>query len=1311
MQLTNRVSNRTMSQSSDLEQLPDLQRPGIRSGSFACLMITQWLTSINDNIFRWLVIGIGKDYVNPGDWGNILMVGSAVFLLPYLILASPAGWLADRFRKVDVIIGCKIAEVVVMCLGVVAIAIGNVPLLFITVGLMGAQSALFAPSKVATIPDLVHDRELSNANGWFGLSTVTATIIGMGLGNWLADFCGDFGQSNLWASAGVLVGIAVIGTFFSLGIRKSPAADPTARFPWNAPVRTLQDLKTLFERRDLFIVALGEMFFWSIGMLATLNIDSFAVQSGGLFETSKLPLLVSLVFGVGLGSVLAGIWSAGRVELGMLHLGAFFIAFFSAALLFVPEDFLANGWELNSGLVLSCAFLMLLGSASGLFDVPLAAYLQKKSPIEKRGAILAADNFLIFAGMFAHSILFGMLGAAVHEGAVENIPRVQQVAQQLTIEQKLAVQKICDGFEQQWVQISESNGSTARPPGFFEILLGAENPKVTRKSESIEDKELAGTALIETWLDRHPEIPREYLYARLLWVEFHHLKSRGELGTLDVYYERFPDYMPLSHQVFQQVGGIKRFTARQIFAIMALATLPVFLFVVWRLPLASLRFDCWWLSKIFFKTSIRKADSIPENMGAIVISNRRTWLDETLFLLFSPRRVRIVSFARHRSAIKQRWLRMWGEIRLYGGPSTIQQGLADARKALAHGELLACFPEPGPSPDGQLNHFDPLLQELMDKAPVPLVPAWIEGVGSRRLVGNRPPVSFFRKIRPAFSITFGEPLDRPTTLFETRQAISEIGALAMSDPEKFVAPARQFIRNCKRRKFRMKIADLAEGEMTGGEYLTRTLILRRLLRRHVLHADEDRVGVLLPPSRGAAVVNMALALDKRVAVNLNYSASEDIINACLEAAGIRHVLTSKQVMSKLGLNLKAEVVELESLRPHLTTGDKAIAAFQAYAVPSGILESSLGLNSIRPDDLMTLVFTSGSTGTPKGVMLTQNNIASNVNAFQQVINLRPDDVLMGILPFFHSFGYTVTLWGNAMIDVGAAYHYTPLDGRQVGKLCEKFKGTVLISTPTFLRGYLKRTRPEQFKSLDTVITGAEKLPPELADAFEQRFGVRPVEGYGATELSPVVSVNIPPGRAVGDSGAGLKEGTIGRPIPGVAAKILDLETGEELGPNQPGMLWVKGPNVMKGYYQREDLTSEVIRDGWYKTGDVAAIDEDGFITITGRISRFSKIGGEMVPHVQIEDALNQLIGIDDEQGIQAVVSAVPDEKKGERLVVVHVPLDISIEELRKGLAEKGLPNLYIPSADSFLEVETIPILGTGKLDLKGIQQLALERFQ
>jgi acyl-[acyl-carrier-protein]-phospholipid O-acyltransferase/long-chain-fatty-acid--[acyl-carrier-protein] ligase len=343
-------------------------------------------------------------------------------------------------------------------------------------------------------------------------------------------------------------------------------------------------------------------------------------------------------------------------------------------------------------------------------------------------------------------------------------------------------------------------------------------------------------------------------------------------------------------------------------------------------------------------------------------------------------------------------------------------------------------------------------------------------------------------------------------------------------------------------------------------------------------------------------------------------------------------------------------------------------------------------------------------------MLSHYNIGSNVGAVDEIVRLTKDDVLLGILPFFHSFGYTVTLWTVLALDPMGVYHYSPLEAREVGKLCRKYGTTIMLSTPTFLRSYLRRCEREDFGAMQVLFTGAEKLPTELADAFEQKLGIRPTEGYGCTELSPIASANIPPGRGTTGEFEGVKEGTIGRPLPGISAKIVDLDSGADLGPNRQGMLLFTGPNVMQGYLNRPDLTKEVLRDGWYVTGDVAEIDEEGFIKITGRISRFSKLAGEMVPHLRIEETLNHVLALDDAEEIRLVVSAVPDPKKGEKLVVLHTGLPITPEDICRKLGEAGLPALWTPAPDSFRQVDAIPLLGTGKLDLKGVKDLAVKLF-
>lgn len=515
------------------------------------------------------------------------------------------------------------------------------------------------------------------------------------------------------------------------------------------------------------------------------------------------------------------------------------------------------------------------------------------------------------------------------------------------------------------------------------------------------------------------------------------------------------------------------------------------------------------------------------------------------------------------------------------------------------------------------------------------------------------------------------------------------------------------LRTCRRNLRRIKFADSMGQKLTGGSLLAGCLALRKCLRRAVLQPDEEMVGILLPPSGAAVLANAALSLDRRISVNLNYTLPQQSVDSCIEQCRVRTVITSRRVMERMNLRLGANVVFLEDLASKVSRWDKVRAACTAYLLPSSLIERTLGLERIGLDDLLTVCFTSGSTGEPKGVMLSHRNVASNIEATCQVLELRPDDVALGLMPFFHAYGLTFGLWAGLTLDPLVVLAHNPLEAREVGALCRKYGVTIMMATPTLLRLYVRRCASDELASLAVVAAGAEKLSPDLAQRFKDKFGVRVIEAYGTTELSPLVAVNLrergPDGKAID-----AKAGTVGRPLPGVLARVVDLETRAELGPDEPGMLMIKGPNVMKGYLGKPERTVQVVRDGWYETGDIARIDAEGFVTIVDRQSRFSKIGGEMVPHLAIEEALARILGTEDE--VKAVIVALPDEKKGERLVVVHEPLSPTPEQICDALHRSGMANLWIPSPDNYIEVAQIPMLGTGKPDLKQLRELALAKL-
>jgi acyl-[acyl-carrier-protein]-phospholipid O-acyltransferase / long-chain-fatty-acid--[acyl-carrier-protein] ligase len=523
--------------------------------------------------------------------------------------------------------------------------------------------------------------------------------------------------------------------------------------------------------------------------------------------------------------------------------------------------------------------------------------------------------------------------------------------------------------------------------------------------------------------------------------------------------------------------------------------------------------------------------------------------------------------------------------------------------------------------------------------------------------------------------------------------------------QKTTSLLRNVIAQLRQRADMTTLSDSTGASLTGRQTLVRALVLRRRLRR-ALPPDERKIGVLLPPTVAAAVTNLALALDRRVAVNLNYSLSEKLVRFSLQEAGLRHVITSRAFLERMPIDLgETGVILIEDLAKGASAIDKSLAALLAF-LPLPLLERVLGIDAIPEDDLMTIIFTSGSTGRPKGVMLPWRSIEANTRMVDSLLQLRRDDVMLGVLPFFHTFGYTITLWTMLAMGVGAVYHTNPLEARVISRLIRERGVTILLGTPTLLRAYMRRLSAEDFASVEIVATGSERLPQAVADEFETKFGIRPFQGYGATELGPIVSANVPAARALGDPSTVLREGTVGRPAQGVRVEVRDPETGAVLGTGEPGLLWVTGPHVMLGYLNQPELSEAVLEDGWYNTGDVVTIDEDGFITIVGRQSRFAKVGGEQVPFTAIEEALATLTGGSEDGAPRAVVTAVPDEATGERLVVVHTALEQSPDELVKGLADAGLPRLFIPAPVDFYEIDSMPLIGIGKVDLEAINRFA-----
>ena len=509
--------------------------------------------------------------------------------------------------------------------------------------------------------------------------------------------------------------------------------------------------------------------------------------------------------------------------------------------------------------------------------------------------------------------------------------------------------------------------------------------------------------------------------------------------------------------------------------------------------------------------------------------------------------------------------------------------------------------------------------------------------------------------------------------------------------------ATRFLRTAKRRWSSFCMADSTGRDLTFGRALVASLLLARAIRRHVPAGSS--IGLLLPASVGGALANLAASFAGRTPVNLNFTAGRDAMAAAIERCGISVTLTSRAFLSRVNIAPAPGMLFLEDVLKETTALSKGMTLIAARLLPASLIARFL-LDHADADALATVIFSSGSTGVPKGVMLTHRNVLANIDGANALFRLGDDDVVMGVLPFFHSFGYTVTLWLPLVVGFGAAYHPNPTDAKTIGEMAAKYGATLLVSTPTFCSAYVRKCQPEQFAKLRLAIVGAERLREPIAAAFRDKFGVDLIEGYGCTEMAPVVAVNVPDA-----AGTGSRAGTVGRPLPGISAKIVDPETGDGPLVGKEGLLLVTGPNQMRGYLGEPALTREALRDGWYVTGDIAAIDADGFIRITDRLSRFSKIAGEMVPHMTVEERLQALL----QDPHTCVVTAVPDAVKGERLVALYTDPDVTAQEIWERLSRCDMPKLWIPKREDLHLVDAIPTLGTGKVDLRGVRLLALEQ--
>lgn len=763
-----------------------------------------------------------------------------------------------------------------------------------------------------------------------------------------------------------------------------------------------------------------------------------------------------------------------------------------------------------------------------------------------------------------------------------------------------------------------------------------------------------------------------------------------------------------------------------LFAVMGMGSVGLFnillvvaivgtIYTIYKLPQSLVRFIVSYIIGHRYRLEVLGLHNIPETGGVLMLGNHISWIDWGIVQMASPRPIRFVMIRN----IYERWYLKWfldifNVIPVSAGAS--KGALQEINNSLNNGDVVCLFPEGTISRTGQLAAFQRGYEKAAENANAVILPFYLRGLWGSWFSRSSEKLKNLRSsgTKHDIIVSFGEQLPIETTPENLKKRIFD---LSIDSWEHYTSNlptiGSAFIDTAKRNGDELAVADSIAGSLNGNKFLTAVICFSRLIKKH---SSEQNIGLLLPTSNAGCIANMATILRGKTVVNLNFTASREALQGAVNKAGIKTIYTSRKFMEKLlkkGIDLNdafpdSQFLYMEDLKNEIgkTTG---LYTFLTVLISPACLLKLLYCKKVDINSPAAILFSSGSEGIPKGVMLSHRNIMSNLKQISDMLNTQDTDVVMASLPLFHAFGLTVTTFMPLVEGIPMVCHPDPTDAVNIAKAIAKYRATIFCGTSTFLRLYTKNRRIHllMLESLRIVIAGAERLSPDVREAFKLKFNKDIYEGYGATETTPVASVNIPDALDVNywQVQMGNKLGTVGMPLPGSSFRIVDPVSLEELATGEDGLILIGGTQVMLGYLDDEEKTNEVITeiDGkrWYKTGDKGHLDEDSFLTIVDRYSRFAKLGGEMISLTAVEETVRAALN---KPELECVAINLPDEKKGEKIALL-ITEGIELEDVKKAMLEAKANPLMIPS--EVKAVDEIPKLGSGKTDFKMAKKLML----
>lgn len=748
----------------------------------------------------------------------------------------------------------------------------------------------------------------------------------------------------------------------------------------------------------------------------------------------------------------------------------------------------------------------------------------------------------------------------------------------------------------------------------------------------------------------------------------------------------------------------------------AIISAIVFAWTISNLPQALLR---TMLKLVFnrYKIRVLGVQNIPNEGPVLLVGNHHSFIDWAILQMASPRPLCIASNKDH----FERWylrsvLKRLGMIRI--DDRRPKDAMDKIHEALLAGKAVVIFPTGEVSKSPHVEPFKIDYSSAVEGTDASIIPFYIQGLwGSNYSYSGSD--MYGASADRAVTVAFGDAIPADTAPNEVRAIVRKISIAAWKYSVKFVRPiAYSWIRTCKKYvKNGPAIYNTDGGHFSGYKLMGAVMGFRGLLKKK-LKKEEQNVGIMLPPSPAGVIVNLVLWVMGKTNVNLNYTSSVENVKFCCEKADVTTVISSRQFVEKLKgrgndysqiVSDKVQLLYAEDLMKEIPKAKIAVLLVLCILMPAWLI-NLVFCKRTSIDDTAVIVFSSGSEGTPKGVLLSHRNLMGNIQQLACILNVSRGDVMLSELPLFHSFGLTVTTLLNLTEGCPIVAVADPTDVKTMAKVCSRFRVTCMVATPTFLRAFTvsRYVHPLVFKYVREIITGAEALRPELATAFRLKFGKEIHEGYGCTETAPVASVNTE-NTLLNDYmtlQVNNKPGTVGPALPGTQFLIADPETNEPLPTGEAGMILIGGCQVMQGYLKDPDRTNSVIVniDGirYYRTGDKGYLDEDGFLTIVDRYSRFAKLGGEMVSLGAVEKKIQETPVL---EGCDYLVTTIPDAAKGEKIVLLYQ----GEKEGKQVLAELracDFPPIMLPSLA--FPVEKVPKLGTGKADFTTAKKLAKE---